>query len=419
MTVPGLHELPPRVRADIVLGAPLRRGDSTVHFVKDPRTGWFYQLGGREFFLLSQLDGRQTRAEVETAYADRFGRRLGSAHWTALLDMFRRRQLLVEQTEAGAVVDDDVELVELRDRADQQRRSGRRRLWYARFPIVNPDRFLRWLAPRLGWWYSPWFVVPALVAAAVCVVLAVSRAGDLYAASRMNIGHPLAAVSFATTWLVIALHEVAHGLTCRRFGGAATELGVLWRFPLLTPYCKTDDVVLFARRRHRVYTAFAGVFVNLVALVPFTVGWLLSTPGSHAHALAGSLLLYGTLTVLLNLLPVLRLDGYFMLNHAVGMLDLRQETYRFWTALLRRRGLESFRGRDRPIHVLYGLTVILLAGTLSVAVLTAWYVNLSRWVNPPAAVTLLAAEAVGLTLLIRYLRRRRARLAAGQPEQAG
>ncbi|MDG4832115.1 hypothetical protein O7627_22800 [Solwaraspora sp. WMMD1047] len=444
--VPEPHELPPRVRSDVVLGAGLRRGDSTVHFVKDPRTGWFYQLGAREFFLLSRLDGRQSRAQVEAAYADRFGRRLSAAHWSALLEMLDRRRLLVDEHAdlppadgsgvaagdgtagrhpggadtarpgAGAgSAGDDAGLAALRLRADRQRRAGRRKLWYARFPLVNPDRFLAWLAPRAGVLYSPWFVVPALLAAAAALVVAVGDAGQLYAASRMNIGHPLAVVSFVTTWLVIAAHEVAHGLTCRRFGGAATELGVLWRFPLLTPYCKTDDVVLFARRRHRVYTAFAGVFVNLVALVPFALGWLLIPAGGHAHALAGSLLFYGTLTVLLNLLPVLRLDGYFMLNHATGMLDLRRDTWRFWGAVLTRRGVGAFRPADRVTHALYGFAVAAVGATLLAAMVSLWYLNLSRWLNGPAAVAILAAEAVAVVLLVRQLFRRRARRAAAEP----
>nr|MDT0663371.1 M50 family metallopeptidase [Micromonospora sp. DSM 115978] len=431
--VPGPHDLLPRVRPDIVLGAPLRRGEGTVHFVKDPLTGWFYQLGAREFFLLSTLDGRRSRAEVESAYAERFGRRLTVAHWSSLLAMLHRRRLLLVEHPAGGDADlppgevrlpaagdgtagrretGDAELAALRQQANQRRRAGRRRLWYARFPIVNPDPFLGWLAPRVGALYSPWFVVPALLAAAAALAVAVGDAGKLYAASRMNIGHPLAVVSFVTTWLVIAAHEVAHGLTCRRFGGSAPEIGVLWRFPLLTPYCKTDDVVLFARRRHRVYTAFAGVFVNLVALVPFAASWLLIPPGGHAHALAGSLLFYGTLTVALNLLPVLRLDGYFMLNHAAGMLDLRRDTWRFWGALLARRDLTAFGPADRLTHLLYGLTVALSGGALLATMVSLWYFNLSRWLNGPAAVAILATEAVLVVLLARHLLRRRASRAA-------
>jgi hypothetical protein len=221
-----------------------------------------------------------------------------------------------------------------------------------------------------------------------------------------------------TTWLVVALHELAHGLTCRRFGGAATEMGVLWRFPLLTPYCKTDDMVLFPRQRQRVYTAFAGTFVNLVFLVPFAVAWRLTDPGTHAHALAASLLLFGSLTVLLNLTPVLRLDGYFMLNHALGMADLRTGTYRFWTTLLRRRRPAYQRPADRWAYLVYGLVTAVLCVAVLAAVVGSWYWNLSRWTGPVAAVTVLVAEAVVVVAVLVVVRRRRARAAAASPPPA-
>jgi putative peptide zinc metalloprotease protein len=393
-----------RLRPDIVLGAPLRQGDTVVHYLKDPRTGWYYKLGSREFFLAARLDGRHSQEEIEQAYADRFGRRLTAAHWTSLFDLLRARHLLTDYAEP--------ELEKLKEKGVRERRKTRWRVLYTRIPLVNPDPVLRWVAVRAGLLYSPWFVVPALLAAAVALGTALADLPALYAASRMNLGHPLAVAAFATTWLVVALHETAHGLTSRRFGGAVTEMGLLWRFPLLTPYCKTDDVVLFEKRRHRVYTAFAGVFVNLVALVPFTAGWRLSTPGTPGHALAGSLLFYGLITIALNLLPLLRLDGYFMLNHAIGMADLRAETYRFWGALVRRRPTASYRRADRWTYAAYGLATFTLLGALATGIVSTWYLNLSRWIGPLGAIAFLSTEAVVVAALVVVVRRRRARIVA-------
>ena len=414
-----LAEGPPLLRhPDVVMGAPLRRGDTVVHYVKDPRTGWYYQMGAREFFLLSQMDGRRTRAEIEAAYAERFRRRLTDAHWESLLRMLHSRHLLVDPDATGTGDTGADPIAQSRVRAETERRSVRRRLMYARFPLFKPDRFLRWLAPRVGLLYSPWFVVPALVASLIALGMAMADVSALWSASRMNVGHPLAVVSFGTTWLVIALHEAAHGLTSRRYGGAVAEMGVLWRFPLLTPYCKTDDVVLFTRRRHRVYTAFSGVFVNLLALVPFTVAWHVTTPGTHGHALAGSLLLYGGLATVSNLLPVFRLDGYFMLNHAVGLADLRAETYRFWGALVRRQPTGSYRRGDRVLYTLYGCAVFGTLTAVLVGIVGVWYWSLERWIGPFGAVAVLGTEAVLVFFGIRFLIRRRARRRAAAQEAA-
>ena len=64
----------------------------------------------------------------------------------------------------------------------------------------------------------------------------------------------------------------------------------MWRFPMLAPYCKVDDIVLFTPRR-RVATAFAGVFVSMLALLPFAAIWALAPQGGLVHDIAGSILL--------------------------------------------------------------------------------------------------------------------------------
>ena len=106
----GLSAAAPQRHPEVVMGAPLRRGENVVHYVKDPRTGWYFQMGSREFFLLSQMDGERSLAEIGSAYAERFGRRLTDAHWESLLGMLRSRHLLVEpepEPDATAVAQGD------------------------------------------------------------------------------------------------------------------------------------------------------------------------------------------------------------------------------------------------------------------------------------------------------------------------
>ncbi len=84
----------PARRADLALGPPLLRGAAPVHLVKDPRSGRRHELGPREHFVLSRLDGTATRDEIGAAYAAVFGRRLGDGAWGQLLGLFWSRDLL-------------------------------------------------------------------------------------------------------------------------------------------------------------------------------------------------------------------------------------------------------------------------------------------------------------------------------------
>ncbi|KAB1946738.1 peptidase M50 [Micromonospora sp. ALFpr18c] len=393
----------PRLRDGVALGPGQWRGEKLVHHVRDAETGWFYRVGPREHFLLSRMDGTRTLDDIAAEYAATFKRRLGPENWQQLFGMLHRRQLLDGATDPG-------EIARLTASAAEGAAKARRGPLSARWPLFDPDALFTRLLPRLGPLFSWWFVLPALLAVLVVTGYVVAHLPDLL--TGVGGGHrPLAAIVAAVviTWLIVFLHECAHGLTCRHFGGRVSEIGVMWRFPLLAPYCKVDDIVLFTPRR-RVATAFAGVFVSMLALVPFAAIRAWAGPGA-LRDLAGTMLLFGTATATLNLVPFLRLDGYHMLSHALNLADLRADTYRFWGRLLRggRRATAGYRRRERLIYTGYGVASAVFAVTVLILLVRFWYDSLARWIGPGWAVTVLVVEAVVLLALAGYVARRRRR----------
>ncbi|MGC4746651.1 hypothetical protein ACLQ28_13450 [Micromonospora sp. DT201] len=391
----------PRLRAGVALGPGQWRGEKLVHHVRDAETGWFYRVGPREHFLLSRMDGTRTLDDLAAEYASTYQRRLGPENWQQLFGMLHRRQLLDGATDPETIAG-------LTASAAEGATKARRGPLSARWPLFDPDALFTRLLPLLGPLFSWWFVLPALLAVLAVTGYVAVHLPDLL--GGVSGGHrPLAAIVAAVviTWLIVFLHECAHGLTCRHFGGRVTEIGVMWRFPLLAPYCKVDDIVLFTPRR-RVATAFAGVFVSMLTLVPFTAIRIWAEPGA-LHDLAGTMLLFGTATAALNLVPFLRLDGYHMLSHALNLADLRADTYRFWGRLLRGgpRATTSYRRRERWIYIGYGIASAVFAVTLLTLLIQFWYASLARWVGGGWAVAVLVAEALVLLAFAAYVARRR------------
>ncbi|MGW3602787.1 metalloprotease [Micromonospora sp. NPDC005161] len=402
----------PRLRATVVLGPGQWRGEKLVHHVKDGETGWYYRVGPREHFLLSRMDGTRTLDDLAAEYAATYRRRLGPENWQQLFGMLHRRQLLADATDPETIA-------RLTASAAEGAAKARRGPLSARWPLFDPDRLFTRLLPRLGALFSWGFVLPALLAVLAVTGYVAVHLRDLM--DGVGGGHrPLAAIVAAVviTWVIVFLHECAHGLTCRHFGGRVTEIGVMWRFPLLAPYCKVDDIVLFTPRR-RVATAFAGVFVSMLALVPFAAIRAWVGPGA-LRDLAGTMLLFGAATAALNLVPFLRLDGYHMLSHALNLADLRADTYRFWGRLLRGgpATVAGYRRRERLIYTGYGLASAAFAVTVLTLLVRFWYVSLSGWLGPGRAVVVLLAEALLLLVFAGYLARRR-RAAGGDASTAG
>jgi putative peptide zinc metalloprotease protein len=385
----------PRLRPEVVLGPALRSGPKTVHHVKDARTGCYYRVGPREHFIMGLMDGRHTLQDIGRKYHDAYERRLGPEHWRQVFTMLGRYQLLDGYADPAALD----RLRQAHDAKQSARQGWSRRSWV----LLRPDRLCAALASRLAFAFSAPFVTAAAVLAVVVQLFVWTHVATL----AHEVGHqrtwavtvPLSMVLF---WLLTMLHEFAHGVACRHFGGTVTEIGVSWRFPMLTPYCRTDDIVLFHRRRARVGTAFAGVFVTLLALAPVTAWWLLTADGSIGHRLAAALLLFGSGGAVMSLLPVLRSDGYVMLTHALDLVDLRRESYRFWRLRLGRRDpaareqLGSYPTRDTRAYALYGAGSLLFLVLAYCALLWLWFGSLQHWIGPVWAVVVLAAETAVL-----------------------
>lgn len=354
----------PRLRGDVVLGPAVRSGAVLVHNVKDPAAGKYYQIGPREYFVMTRLDGRTPLDRIGLEYAAEFHRRLGEEQWRQILSTLARRRLLTGTEDPAAPPGGPPAATGVAERT----------LLNARVALFDPQRFFDRMLPILGFMFSAYVVVPALCAIAGLQVLVVARAGTLAGESRQLWDAPVAGLAVLLfLWLSVAVHEAAHGLTATNFGGASTEIGILWRFPILAPYCRVSDVLLFKRRWHRVCTAFAGVYTSLLLLLPVAPLWMLAPDGSALRHATAALLLFGSLSAIANFIPFLQLDGYFMLNHALGMQNLRSESYRYVKLRIRflrhrdndsARRLKTYPRGVKATYGLYGAGSVLFGAAL-------------------------------------------------------
>jgi len=169
-------------------------------------------------------------------------------------------------------------------------------------------------------------------------------------------------------WLVVVLatakglHELAHGLTSRHFGGECHELGVM--FLVFTPclYCNVSDSWMLPSRRQRILISAAGVMAELVLAALCTFLWWFSQPGLFNSICLDVMLVCSVSTLAFNANPLLRYDGYYILADLVHESNLSQKS----AALVRRTIADWFCGipwsegswktADRPVLLaLYGV----------------------------------------------------------------
>ncbi|MFF0383878.1 ATP-binding cassette domain-containing protein [Streptomyces sp. NPDC004286] len=374
----------PRVRPDLVAGPQLVRGTARIHLLKDPRSGRRLELGPKEHFLITRLDGSRTLEEIGGEYAAAFGARLGEAQWGQLLRLLHGRGLLEGSPAPSAAPPAGPE------RPPNGMLAGRTRM-VADAPALM-DRLHRLTAPAR----RP-AVLAVLTALAVGVFVAVVvQAGTLWRQTEETAEQPVLLFAVGCVlWCSLALHELAHGLFARAWGGRVTEIGLRWFCFATYLYCEVEDVQFLGGRARKVATACAGVFANLLFLVPFYAVWVLLPDGAQARPALGALLLLGTVLGVANLLPLPPLDGYKALGHALGVSGLSEGARTFTglavRALCRRGpGIAAYPARLRLLYGGFALLTAVQSAALLVlcgAVLRATLPDglaVLAWSLPPA-----------------------------------
>lgn len=337
-----------RKRPDLVVH-PQRYAGRKYVGIKDPLSLRYYQLREEEFFVLQQLDGQTSAAEIQEAFEREFApRKLGVRGLQGFLAMLHREGLILADAEGQGAG--------LLERGKKVRRRERfaafGNLLAIRFRGVDPERLLGWLYPQLRFLFSPWAMAAGLaIAVAAATLVAVqfqtvrARLPDFHAFFSLN----------NVAWFLLAiaatkiLHELGHGLACKHFGGECHELGVM--LLVFTPclYVNVSDAWLLPNKWHRIGISAAGMVVEVLLAAVCTFVWWFSEPGSLNSICLYLMFVCSISTVLFNGNPLLRYDGYYMLSDLLETPNLREQSI----SLIRRALAKCFFGIDLGMERMY------------------------------------------------------------------
>ncbi|HQP65308.1 MAG TPA: hypothetical protein PK072_01545 [Quisquiliibacterium sp.] len=237
------------------------------------------------------------------------------------------------------------------------------------------------LAPLGRLFARPWMLVVWALLAVLSLVAAGSHAGTLAAYAHQRLATP---GMLFTLWLcyplVKTIHETAHALAVRNWGGEVHEVGVTLLVLTPVPYVDASAASGFRQKSRRIAVSLAGIIAELVLAALAFWAWLHMSDGPLRQG-AFAVMMIGTVsTVLFNGNPLMRFDAYYALADALEIPGLATRS-NAW--LLR-----------RAEHLLFGV-VDVTAATVSRAErawLTAYGVAsaLYRWVISAVILTWLA-----------------------------
>ena len=206
-----------------------------------------------------------------------------------------------------------------------------------RFPLLDPDVWLSSTSHRWSFLFHRYFAYAITAVLMLALILAFVNVDDLRASWGNLAGSPSHWWWYGLLFpLLKLLHELAHAICIKRWGGAVHEAGITLLVLMPIPYVDASDSWLFEKRSHRLITAAAGIIAETVAVAFAIIVWSVVEPGllrDFAFAIA----VLGTIsTLLFNANPLLRFDGYFILQDLIDMPNLGARASAYYRYLLRR-----------------------------------------------------------------------------------
>lgn len=298
------------------------RGERWI-VLEDSFTNTFFRLRPAAFEFVARLRPDRTVEQVWRECLDKFPDDApGQEAVIQLLSQLYLSNLL--QYEMAA---DSAQLFErFKKRRQREVRAQFMNLMFMRFPLLDPDRFLVRAMPIVGKLISPLGAVLWIAVVGWALKVAVDNFDALREQSQSVLAPENLVLLFAGMVVIKALHEFGHAFFCRKFGGEVHTMGVMLMIFTPVPYMDATSSWSFRSRWQRLLVGGAGMIVELFFAAIATFIWAQTGQGA-VHSLAYNILFVASVsTVVFNINPLLRFDGYYMLSDLLEIPNLHQRS---------------------------------------------------------------------------------------------
>ncbi|MCA1831985.1 MAG: cyclic nucleotide-binding domain-containing protein [Actinomycetota bacterium] len=341
----------PKLAADIeIKHFPLRWGNDYV-MAANPRDLLHYRLEPGEVELMELMDGTRT---VRDIVLERF-HESGDLELSGVVD-------LVMSLQAGSFldppyVDTDAALEKALDPISPARRKAREFLKTLMIEWSDADKLVRWMYNHILKWFFK--VIPL----ALSLVVAITGFVAFYIVVH---GHrfSLTSESAATGGLIILglnyfltfVHELGHATVMIHYGRRVKSAGFMIYFGSPAFFVESSDGLMMERKQ-RMAQSFAGPYAEAVIAGGASL-IVLAFPGLFISSILYKFAVINYFLIFLNLVPLLELDGYWILSDLIQVPDLRPRSLQFF----RHDFMHKLRKRERLTLQEVGLLLYAVLG---------------------------------------------------------
>jgi putative peptide zinc metalloprotease protein len=209
---------------------------------------------------------------------------------------------------------------------------------YIRIPGYPADRLARWLAATTGWLFAMPAIALWVVLFCGTVIVLTANWNSLWTSLTGLADFQARNWAFAIGILGITkvIHECGHAAVCRRMGARCRQMGVLILCGTPCLYCDVTDSWRVVNPYRRAAVMMAGVYVEWVIATIAAWVWFVSDAATVRMGALHVMVVCGVSTLLFNLNPLMRYDGYFVLSDLANVPNLRRRAVEAWNRIVMR-----------------------------------------------------------------------------------
>ena len=388
----------PRLDPRIIAREHVELGVPTV-LAKVPGADNFIRFTPEQWKLIQLFDGQHSFAEI----GEQSAAITGSVY--SETDVRELAAFLQDNTDVfyKTPLEQNVTLHQ-KLRSQRQHRRGRFHD-LADVPLADwkrADDYLSAIQSRLEFIYTRWFTLLTLGMFALMLLLWMDRFHEIWSDSFEYYNFTAKSLSdLVEFWFLFgamaSIHETAHGLTCKHYGGKVEKMGFILMYFAPTFYCDVTQIWIYGGRWERIATVISGIWADLMICVVATIIWWATPAGMPSHDFAYKVMMItGIGVTLLNLNPLIKLDGYYLFSELSGEVDLKEKSTAYVSSWVRRNvfrlpvELEFVSRRRRIFYLVYALlSGVYSYGLLAVVIVFAYHVFRAyspEWAFVPALI---------------------------------
>ncbi len=313
----------PAMRQDLeVIDGWPTHGGAPTWMLFDPLRNRYFRIDQFAFQLLSQWAG-STVGAIKEAVERNWHRSVDDKEVSDLIAFLFVNQLTVDPPRDGY-------------RAFAAQEAARHRgvlhrmlhgYLFFKLPLVRPDRFLAaaypLVAPLMSRKAALFFIFAGLVS-----LYLVSRQWDAFQ-GHLQSSFSLRGLIYYVVGLIFVkmVHELGHAFMAKGYGLKVPVIGLAFLVLMPILFTDTSNAWRLRSRRQRLMIDGAGIMSELVLAVMATLLWVFLPDGPLRDVAFSIAAVSWVLSLLVNLNPFMRFDGYYILSDMLGFENLQERGF--------------------------------------------------------------------------------------------